>query len=269
MATCRQNLLHVVAILLSLSLSLYFAGKNLMFNGHFSQKTPWVGAVLGKYLGAILWKRALYLGASLQKDAWLIMCVVNVFCLICMSWLSHMCAMMHSYVCHDSVIRAPWRIHMFARTPLYEWHDSFVCVLWLVCKRLEQLSPLVCVCHDTFMCVCHDTFLCVSWLLLYGCHVSFHTCAMTHSYVYHDSSTECDVGKQLEELSTLNKTMLRCFPLQCTLQHAATHCNRLQQAATHCNRLQHTSLEQLNMTMLLYCVLQSTLLHTATSCNTL
>ena len=32
--------------------------------------------------------------------------------LICVPWRTHMCAMTHSYVCHDAFICVPWRIHM-------------------------------------------------------------------------------------------------------------------------------------------------------------
>jgi len=41
---------------------------------------------------------------------------------ICVPWLIHMCAMTHSYVCHDSFIYAfcvPWLIHMCAMTDSY------------------------------------------------------------------------------------------------------------------------------------------------------
>ena len=46
--------------------------------------------------------------------------------LICVTWLSHTCAMTHSYVCHDSVICVPWLTHMCAMTHSYVWHDSNV-----------------------------------------------------------------------------------------------------------------------------------------------
>ena len=38
----------------------------------------------------------------------------------------HMCAMTHSYVCHDSFICVPWLIHMRAMTHSYVYHDSFL-----------------------------------------------------------------------------------------------------------------------------------------------
>jgi len=45
-----------------------------------------------------------------------------------MPWLIYMCAMTHSYVCHDSFICVPWLIRMCAMTHLDVCHDSFVCV---------------------------------------------------------------------------------------------------------------------------------------------
>jgi len=42
----------------------------------------------------------------------------------CMTWLTHMCDMTPSHVCHASSIGAMPCSHV--------WHDSFVCVTWLI-----------------------------------------------------------------------------------------------------------------------------------------
>jgi len=44
-------------------------------------------------------------------------CLLNIFAI-------YMCAMTHSYVCHDSFTYVPWLIHVC--------HDSFMCVRWLI-----------------------------------------------------------------------------------------------------------------------------------------
>jgi len=87
---------------------------------------------------------------------------------ICVPRLIHMCAMIHSYVCHDSLICVPWLIHMCALTHSYVCHFLFICVPWLIDM-----------CAMTHWYVCHDSFICVPWLI--------HMCAMTRSYVCHDS----------------------------------------------------------------------------------
>jgi len=62
------------------------------------------------------------------------------------SWLIRMCAMTHSYVCHDSFICVPWFIHMCAMTHSYVCHDSFICVPWFIhmCAMTHSY-----VCHDS------------------------------------------------------------------------------------------------------------------------
>jgi len=77
--------------------------------------------------------------------------------------LSGVCTMTHPYVCHDSSICVPWLIHMCAMTHSYIWCDSFICVIWLIHM-----------CAMTHSCAWHDSFTCRPWLI--------HTCAMTHSY---------------------------------------------------------------------------------------
>jgi len=82
---------------------------------------------------------------------------------ICVPWLVHMCAMAHSYVCHDSTICVPWLIHMCAMTHSYVCHESFIFVPWLIH-----------ICAMTRSYACHDSFI-------YG------PCAMTHSHACHAS----------------------------------------------------------------------------------
>ena len=88
----------------------------------------------------------------------------------------HMCDTAHSLVrhdsfilwndscilCHDSFICVTWLVHM--------WHDSFKCVPWLIHWR-----HIVCTRHASS-----------PWLI--------HMCAMTHSYVCHDSFNVCHVS---------------------------------------------------------------------------
>jgi len=77
-------------------------------------------------------------------------CLYNVS-LIRVPWLIRMCAMPHSYVCHDSFICVSWLIHTRAITHSYyaRWHSHI------------------------YICVCHDSFIRVPWLI--------HTCATIHS----------------------------------------------------------------------------------------
>jgi len=51
---------------------------------------------------------------------------------ICVTCLTLICDMTHSYVWHDSLIRVTWLIHMCDMTHSYVWHDSFICVTWLI-----------------------------------------------------------------------------------------------------------------------------------------
>ena len=48
---------------------------------------------------------------------------------ICVPRLIHMCAMTHSYVCHDSRLHSLFSLYA---TPSYVCHDSFICVPWLI-----------------------------------------------------------------------------------------------------------------------------------------
>jgi len=107
--------------------------------------------------------------------------------------------MAHSYVWHDSCTRAHihswiqynrfermyvtlllnWPIYTRAMTDLYAWHDSFICVTWLMHRGLpsytaQSFSRNVC---DIVIASCTR----VPWPI--------RICAMTHSYVWHDSCT--------------------------------------------------------------------------------
>jgi len=72
--------------------------------------------------------------------------------LVCVPWLILMCAMTHSYVCHDSMMQAV----AVARLQL-PWYSY----------------------------LCHDSFICVSWLI-HMCAVTHSYVSVTHSYVCHD-----------------------------------------------------------------------------------
>jgi len=74
----------------------------------------------------------------------------------CVVWLIRMCAMTHSYVCHDSFICEPWLIHIWTDSflcgpPFYdacEWQDSFKYVPWRihVCGKTHLYEKgLICI----------------------------------------------------------------------------------------------------------------------------
>jgi len=121
------------------------------------------------------------------------------------TWLIRMCDLTHSYVRHDSFIRATWLIHTCDMTHSYVPHD---------------------VCDMTHSYVRHDSFI---W-------------DMTHSYetwfihIRRDSFI-WDMTHSDETWFKLTFS-LRKSPTHCsTLQHTATHCSTLQHTATHCNTL--------------------------------
>jgi len=98
------------------------------------------------------------------------------------TWLIHMCALSHSYVCQGSFIRVPcytgldeymkrscavtWllihvtspfhmcvmTLHMSDMTHAFVWQDSCMCVTWLMH-----------VCDKTDACVWHETCMCLTW----------------------------------------------------------------------------------------------------------
>ena len=72
---------------------------------------------------------------------------------VCVPWLIHMCAMTHSYVCHDSFICVPWlgtQEKREAVTPSKQ--DSFIYVTWLIHMWYVTNSD-----------VWHDSFIYVTW----------------------------------------------------------------------------------------------------------
>ena len=51
---------------------------------------------------------------------------------ICVTWLTHICDLPHSYVWHDSFICVTWLIKMWDMTHWDVGHDSLRCVTWLI-----------------------------------------------------------------------------------------------------------------------------------------
>jgi len=62
------------------------------------------------------------------------------------AYSTHMCAMIHSYVCHDSFVCVPWFIYMCDKTHLYVCHDSFICV---PCDSYESHTAHITECSHT------------------------------------------------------------------------------------------------------------------------
>ena len=99
-------------------------------------------------------------------------------------WMTHVCDMTHSYVCHDELICLAWLVHMCAMTHSYVCHDSFICVMMQ--SYGTWLTPTG---HDAFLCDMTHSY--VTWLIPTW-HDSF-VCDTTHSYViwrfstWHDS----------------------------------------------------------------------------------
>jgi len=55
--------------------------------------------------------------------------------ILCVTWLIHMCDMIHWYICYYSFIRVPRVRHTIAMATAwhsYLWHDSIICVPWLI-----------------------------------------------------------------------------------------------------------------------------------------
>jgi len=88
---------------------------------------------------------------------------------MCVTWLIHVCDMIHSCVWYDSFIYLPWLIHVCDVTYSCVWHDSFMCVTWLLHSDDSSMwvSWLTAqhVCDMTHSCAWHDSFMCVTWLL--------------------------------------------------------------------------------------------------------
>jgi len=49
---------------------------------------------------------------------------------ICVTWLMHMCNILHAHERNDSFICVTWRIHMCDMTHSYVWHDSCTRATW-------------------------------------------------------------------------------------------------------------------------------------------
>jgi len=84
---------------------------------------------------------------------------------VCVTCLSHVCDMTHSYVWHASVMCVTWLIIAIHRealdagdmTPACVRHDSCMCATWLI---------HVCHMHHSYVwCLWHDSFICVTWLV--------------------------------------------------------------------------------------------------------
>jgi len=129
----------------------------------------------------------------------------NFICCECMTWLVHMCDMIHSHVWNSFFICATCRVHISdmthlnmwtwlakvsptARWRMHVWHEashivndlftraqwpihvcSFECNAFFVCLLLCDIWW-----HEWFMCKTHD-FVCVTWQIC--------RCVATHSFV--------------------------------------------------------------------------------------
>ena len=95
---------------------------------------------------------------------------------ICGPWLIHIfgilldiCAMTHSYVCHDLFVRVRWLIHTCAMTHSYVYHDSFMRVPWLIHT-----------CTMTHSYLRHGPFIRVPWMIWICDITHIHMCVMTN-----------------------------------------------------------------------------------------
>ena len=101
--------------------------------------------------------------------------------------LIYMCDITHLYARHDPSIYATWLIYvcvveaedLYGRfAHLHVWQDSYICVRRLICTC--HLTYFYACCSDWELVLMLGSFLCVIWLI--------HTCDMTVSWVWHDSS---------------------------------------------------------------------------------
>jgi len=88
----------------------------------------------------------------------------------CVTWRTHVSAVTHSCVWHDSFVCVTWRIYMCGVAHLYVWRDAFVRVTWLI-RMCDLTRP-----H-----VWHDSSTFVTWLI--------HMCDMTDPHVWRNSFT--------------------------------------------------------------------------------
>jgi len=71
---------------------------------------------------------------------------------ICVPWLIHMCAMTHSYVCHDSFISVPWLIHICAMTRMFKVLSELLCAILSAIGVLNRSEPLIFSTNEIFVC---------------------------------------------------------------------------------------------------------------------
>ena len=96
----------------------------------------------------------------------------------CVAWLIHMCTITWVQIIHEQLCDM---IHS------YVWHDSCILVPWLIHNMRDESKT-----HHPRTPVRNDSFTCVTWLI-HTCTttqiqiIRKYICAMTHSYVWHDS----------------------------------------------------------------------------------
>jgi len=122
-------------------------------------------------------------------------------CIICVTWLIHVCAMTRSHVWHDTIIYVTWHIHMCDMTHSYVWHDSFMCVPWLIHMCDMTLSYMW---HDSTSLITRNM---TQLLLILSCHI-YHTRSFVfvglHIHVYtatHYTSTHTATHYTLDSRS--------------------------------------------------------------------
>jgi len=86
---------------------------------------------------------------------------VRRFTRLYVPWLTHICAMSHSYICNDSLIYVPWLTHICARTHSYTCRDSLIYVPceWVTHSSCMSDSFMLCVWHHTQSCMWHDSLV--------------------------------------------------------------------------------------------------------------
>jgi len=123
---------------------------------------------------------------------------------ICVPWLIHTCARIHSYVCNDSLISV-WSIHFHSCGKSQMPSTNFA----------RELTWLICTCAVTHPYVCRDSFICVPWPI--------HTFAITHVYL-------CDLSTfiHVENLDASSHSLT--LALRSNFEFAGCHirvCNNL------------------------------------------
>ena len=154
--------------------------------------------------------------------------------MIHMTCLIHLCAMIDSYLCHDSFLRTGiTRSHH-----LHVWRISFMCAphtIHMTC--LIHLCAMTdsYVCHDSFwrtditqschLHMWHISFIRVPWLIHMTCLI--HTCAMIDSCVCHGSFLCAGIsGPIIPECQFVCGYDVPCVPWRthiCTTTHLQWH----------------------------------------------